>query len=180
MENGRHVGLRPRCGMASLNRVGVRISPLTNRRNKLGSIKEAFDDASLSVWRLIAEILGKLSYNIRILLRRIETKFLTPYSESRLAFIPADSWNLNRSVVKLLIYGLSTMRKKGIGYPAYFEKDGFEKWKAILKEMEEGFEEYLKLENGEYKYNSKEEKKAQNKVDKALKLLREHFYDLWD
>jgi hypothetical protein len=108
-------------------------------------------------------------------------------------------WDINGHISHYMPQWIETLRKNTCGHPVTSEFDGMsvddahDKWCKILKEMEDGFRALDNIESGDYlsKYalgeialgDSKmleEEKKLNEKGDRALELFVKWFRNLWD
>ena len=78
-------------------------------------------------------------------------------------------WNLDATLVELILECVKRGTDFG-GYPAYF--NNVEEWHEVLREIQEGCEEYLDYENY---YNPTKKKKWM----KAKKLIMKYWESFW-
>lgn len=82
-----------------------------------------------------------------------------------------DLWNVNTYIAKVIADVMQEWLKRGIS--SYKGSMTEEEWADVLVKIQNGFSEYRN-----HAYSDVELDVA--KVDEALALLKEHFYDLWD
>jgi hypothetical protein len=104
------------------------------------------------------------------------------------------SWELDWYLAKMIPLWISDIRHAKVpGVPTSFfdkyphdenynyseddEKKAFEEWNSILIEIENGFKDYLKLD--ETDFHDPERKNMEKRFNRAFDLFRQYFSDLW-
>ncbi|MBQ9160872.1 MAG: hypothetical protein IJ122_06075 [Methanobrevibacter sp.] len=87
-------------------------------------------------------------------------------------------WNLDSSIAIVVYYSTKRMIEFGCSYPPECTP---EEWKEILQQINEGMKIYLEDKwFFDFIDNKKAYEEKKQKVDKALELIKEWFYTLWD
>lgn len=88
-------------------------------------------------------------------------------------------WNLNVSIALVCYYSTKKMIDYGMSYPPECTP---EEWKKILEQINEGMKLYLEHDEWilDYTDNRAKYDEKKEKVDKAIELVKEWFYTLWD
>lgn len=92
-----------------------------------------------------------------------------------------ETWGLDDTIIMMLYSYLMYFRDVSIAFPCkYTEKE----WNDILNEIIKGFEDYIKWNYGEEKYEDTcdeyfiEQDEVMKGVYKSMKLLSKHLFDL--
>lgn len=87
-------------------------------------------------------------------------------------------WNLDSSIAIVVYCSTKRMIECGYSYPPECTP---EEWKEILRQINEGMKIYLEDKLFfEFIDNKQTYEENKQKVDKALELIKEWFYTLWD
>lgn len=104
------------------------------------------------------------------------------------------SWSIDCYLAKMIpkwIYDLRNAKEPGIpqsffdkyslqeddNYSEEDEKEAHKEWHSVLIEIENGFKDYLKLD--EIEFDDPERKNMEKRFERAFDLLREHWNELW-
>lgn len=107
-------------------------------------------------------------------MRRIKDWFSNikyTFQRATRGYSDVDLWNVNTYIAKVIADVMQEWLKRGIS--SYKGSMTEEEWDDVLVKIQNGFSEYRN-----HAYSDVELDVA--KVDEALALLKEHFYDLWD
>ena len=90
----------------------------------------------------------------------------------------SDTWDFDGYLTKIIIEGITYLKKEPIGYPNGVKNK--QEWKKTLKEIIDGFKayqdacDYTKI-NTKSKFN-----KRMKKFNKGMKLFVKYYSNLWD
>lgn len=98
-----------------------------------------------------------------------DDKRLPEYAKQReeRGFDDTETWSLAWVIARFILPRLKRFKEAHCCYPPSLT---MKKWDKKLQKMIDGFEEMTKEDNFDVDYK---------KVDKALKLFRKWYYDLW-
>ncbi len=100
------------------------------------------------------------------------------YHRGRYGWAPEDTWDFDSYLSGVISQGIGYFRKNSNSYPGNPpEAESPEKWDAILKRIQEGFEADLALEDPE---NQNRFDELKYKFDEGFGLFRNYYHDLWD
>ena len=93
------------------------------------------------------------------------------YTQQRLerGFDDSEIWNLDHTLAAFLLPRLKRFREATCAYPS--ELNSIDEWYSILDQIIEGVELYVNDET--------DDKKSENKKERALELIKEWFSALW-
>lgn len=101
----------------------------------------------------------------------------------RRGYSDRDLWSFDSYLTKVLAGGLKQfIDKQPLSFPSWREADTYDKWIAILKQMQSGFQAVLDYETLTWEEDSdgKLQKEAYALQEKSLLLLAKWFNNLWD